>query len=142
MRIRLENKINHRPEEKGFLAGLFSKKTFINDYIVSLFIQMSEEEKAILTHHMLWDTVLFSAPFRVSEDDLRKYPELGSQIGEACNYRIKDFCSDTGCHQTFSTPVDAKNFETHLRNDLLPKLKSYVDASRDAGKPTSDTFEL
>ena len=45
-------------------------------------------------------------------------------------------------HQTFQTPVDAANFEAELRNDILPKLKNYIEASRDAGVSSSQTFEL
>jgi hypothetical protein len=147
MRVTINQWVYQRQEElAGILSKLFSTPRTINEYVVSLKIELSEEERAILTTHQLWDVRVLTRPFFVPADQLTKYPELASQVGSLMHYEIKDLmgagAKDGMFHQTFQTPVDAVNFEAELRDDILPKLKNYIEASRDGGTPSSRTFEL
>jgi len=98
---------------------------------------------AILTVHQLWDVHILSVRDDIPADYLRKFPEL--QSGGLVHYQIKDLVGGNVhgiFRQCFQTPVDAANFEAELRNDILPKLKNYIEASRDAGSRSPQSFEL
>ena len=114
--------------------------------MVSLKIELSEEERAIIAAHQLWDVQILTRPLYVAPDVLTKHPELYDQVGTPVSFQIKDLMGvgfpDGGFHQLFQTPVDAANFEAELKNNTLPKLKSYIEASRDTGGSSSQTFEL
>jgi hypothetical protein len=147
MRVTINHELSQRREESpGFLASLFSPRGTINEYVVSLKIELTEEERAILAAHQLWDVHILTRPFYIPADVLRKHPVLESEVGAPIHYQIKDLVGadarDGMFHQTFATPLDAANFEAELKNDILPNLKSYIEASRDAGSRSSQTFEL
>lgn len=147
MRVTIDHTCAQRQEEtRGFWEAIFATRRTINEYCVSLRIELSEEERAILTAHQLWDVRILTRPFYIPADILRKHPILQSEAGSPIHFEIKDLvgagAKDGMFHQTFPTPVDAANFEVELRNDILPQLKNYIEASRDAGRRPSQTFDL
>jgi hypothetical protein len=129
------------------LESIFSKPRTINEYVVSLKIELTEEERAIITAHQLWDVQILTRPLYVPADLMHKVPaELLGRVGQPVRYQIKDLvgakAKDGMFHQTFLTPVDAANFEAELKNDILPSLKNYIEASRSGIGQSSQTFEL
>jgi hypothetical protein len=147
MRITINTTVGTRIEEPpSFFASLITRRRNINEYIVSLKIELSEEERAIIAAHQLWDVQILTQPLYIAPDALTKYPELHSHVGAPVSFKIKDLVgagtADGMFHQMFYTPVDAANFEAELKNDTLPKLKRYIEASREIGGSSSQTFEL
>lgn len=109
--------ITHGQGDAGFI---FSKPVFS----VSMEIVFSEEEQAIIKHRNLKNVVLIPRP----EED------VGSL------YTIGYFAKGKPCCPTFPNLLQAKAFETELRERYLPTLKLYLDGSKDIR--ASDTFEM
>lgn len=143
MKVTIETKPEKRELiRKGFLAKLKAPE-YTTEYVVRLHITPSEDEKAILSEHNLWDVEILETDYFMPPDERMAYPEIVPVMtGSPIRSRIKDLMDEKGFHTRFATPVDAKNFEMKLRNETLPLLKKYIDASAEAGKPSSDTFEL
>ena len=145
MRVTINNEKTSRQEvQKGFFSGFKTPKT-INEFYVSVKIELSEEERAIIAQYNLWDYVLFENPFYIPPDQLAKNPILASQAGIMLPTSIKDFIEvrdGRSFGRTFGNPVDAANFQRRLETEILPKLKNYLVATKEAGTQTSKTFEL
>ena len=90
MRVTISHERTQRPEQtSGFLEAIFGTRRTINEYVVSLKIELTEEERAILTAHRLWDVRILTRPFYISPDYLRKYPTLRSEVGSPIHFEIK-----------------------------------------------------
>jgi hypothetical protein len=142
MRVTIRTKATYRDKASSTLSRLVRAPEKIKEYQVSLGIDLSEEERAIITEHQLWDVEVLTRPFFVSEDELKLRPMLGEMQGKSIKFRIQDLASEKGFHQVFLTPLEAMNFRAELKNDVLPKLKKYVDASLEFGSGTTETFDL
>jgi hypothetical protein len=116
MRITLET------EERQF--GLMFKKP---KWWVNCTIFFSDEELAIIRERALGDAVVYTQVHHNMQDD-----PIDRTLAEVVKHGIS--CS-------YNTPIEAKQFEQHLKEQLLPTLKEYLIVS---GEPTSgpQTFEL
>jgi hypothetical protein len=134
-------------------AGLFrrAKTREVTLYIVSVSVDFSEEERALLTMYKLWDAPVWNDQIGPSE----YYNSLLRDRGLPPDYEIttltttiKDLAavptSKTPYHGTrraFNTSVEALNFETELKSKLLPGIKTLMAASHSSiGK--SQTLEF
>ena len=141
MKVRITNERDERDEMQRGLAKVFKKPAKITYYQVTLHLDLSEEERAILTEYDLWNTVVYTDTVTFMPDQLRANPGLELAQGDVpC--KIKNLASDKGFHKAFSTPLEATNFVNKLRNEILPNLKKYIDLSRESGPGSVATFEL
>ncbi len=141
MKVRITNERGERNEMQRGLAKVFKTPAKITFYQVTLNLDLSEEERAILTEYDLWDVVVYTDTLTFMPDELRANPGLESVQGDV-QCRIKNLASDKGYHKAFSTPLEATNFVNKLRQEILPNLKKYIDRSRESGPGSVATFEL
>ncbi len=141
MKVRIENERLERNEMQRGLAKVFKTPAKITFYQVTLHLDLSEEERAILTEYDLWDEIIYTGTLTFSPDQLRANPGLELAQGDV-EYAISDFAHEDGFHRAFSTPLEATNFASKLRNEILPNLKKYIDKTREAGPGSASTFEL
>jgi hypothetical protein len=136
--------------EKG---GLFRKAKTAErtHFLVSMSVEFTEEERAILTKNNLWDT-----PILTDEVPLNPPPELAAwmrQRGDTSTTliittTIKDLAAPPnpekpfhGSRKAFDSPVEALNFETELKKKHLPSIKRLMEASQ-ASLGKSETLEF
>ncbi len=97
-------------------------KWFVNCKIV-----FSDEELAIIRQRDL--------------RDLEVYTEVHHNMpGEPINRTLGEVVKH-GIACSFNTPIEAKQFEQHLKEELLPNLKNYLAVSAEP-MTGSTTFEL
>jgi hypothetical protein len=116
MRITLET------EEKQF--GLIMKKP---KWWVTCKIVFSDEELAIIRQRDLSKLEVYTQVHHNMPVD-----PIDRTLGEVVKHGIE--CS-------FNTPIEAKQFEQHLKEKLLPNLKNYLTVSAEPMSGSS-TFEL
>ena len=76
MKAQIENKPGERDEQlTGFFKFLRTPQK-ISFYQVSLHLEFSEEERAILTQYKLWGTVVYSDTFTSAPNSLAAYSGL------------------------------------------------------------------
>ena len=134
-------------------GGLFrkAKTRELTLYIVSVSVEFSEEERALLTMYKLWDAPVWNdqvAPSEYYNSLLKNYDLPPDREPTTLITRIKDLAavptSDTPYHGTrraFNTSVEALNFETELKTKHLPGIKNLMAASHSSiGK--SQTLEF
>lgn len=109
--------------ETKVVSGLFKK---IPAWEVVCKIDFSEEEKAILRAQN---------PSRVYVYTRQFGPNMPPSDMTLANV-LKD-----GIENRFTTPVEAKQFETALRDEILPSIKNYITASTTVSSEPQ-TFEL
>jgi hypothetical protein len=141
MKVRITNERRERDEMQRGFAKVFKTPAKITFYEVTLHLDLSEEERAILTEYDLWDIVVYTGTLTFMPDELRANPGLAGAEGDV-EYRIEDFASDDGFHRSFPTPLEATNFANKLRLEILPNLKKYIDQSRESGPGSTSAFEL
>ncbi len=107
-----------------FQFGLMFKKP---KWSVECKIDFSEEELGVIQQRDLFDLTVYTQAHH-------------NQAGQEIDRTLKEVIKH-GISCTFNTPVDAKNFETYLKEDLLPKLKNYIQASAQKSSGPQ-TFEL
>ena len=73
-------------------------------------LEFSPEELAIIKHRHLFDLGVYSQTLPDGEDYRGKLEEVIRR----------------GIRHYFNTPIDAKNFEAKLSEDILPWLKKYI----------------
>ena len=137
MRVTLETRQQKRPAATGSGAEIV-------EYIVHLKVRVSEEARAILNAHNLWETVLLAHPHYMAPDELKAYPESATEMaGEMVPFTVKDFLRASGFQQRFATIIEAKAFENQLREETLPFLKRLVEQTKEASADLSpQTFDL
>ncbi len=126
---------------EGFFLRLMSKPKTRKRWIVRANIGLSEEERAILTEHKLWDEVLFKI-------DLGSGWQAGlsskdhQYIGhiKALNYSIKDLFKYDPFQIVHYDPSSATNFANELQTEILPRLKGFITHASEP--PKSRSFEL
>lgn len=104
---------------QGQLVPFFTDPFFL----VCMTIIFSEEEKAIVKHRNLKNVLLIPVP-----------------PSEVSIYTIGHFAKGSPLARKFPNLIEAKAFESELREKYLPTLKVYLDGSRDL--KNSDTFEM
>lgn len=135
-------KIEHVEKKQGMVF----KKTH---YGVALTVEFNDEEKAIIEERKLRDVAVLERG-TPSDIDADKHAErgLGKKIltaaikGRDANHfdlTISRLLRGTDTYH-FLTPIEAKNYEGHLKNEALPDLKGYLEGNAESGG--SDTFEL
>jgi hypothetical protein len=110
---------------REYQYGLVFKKP---KWAVECKIDFSEEELGIIRQHNLLDLRIYTQTMHNDRPD------------EAVDRTLKEVIKH-GIMCTYSTPVDAQKFENYLKEELLPMLKNYIQASgqKSAGP---ETFEL
>ncbi len=134
--------IGHEEKTKGLI---FSKTL----HGVSLSVTFSEEEKAIIDKRNLTRVILLErdAPADVDADKhanrgLAKKLATAAVGGLDANHFDLTFGKLLNGTDLFwfHTPIEAKQYEDHLKTDTLPRTKEYIVGNAATG--TGDTFEL
>jgi hypothetical protein len=141
MKVRIENVRGERDEEQRGFAKVFKTPNKITYYQVSLYLDLSEEERAIITQYQLWDVPIFAGTLHIGDDQLIAHPEL-SAAPTSLSFSIQDLASEDGFHQLFDTPLEATNLVVRLKQDVLPRLKEYIAQSQEFGPDSNVAFEL
>ena len=142
MKVKIENTKGERDAAQRGLTKMFKTPEKITYYQVSLYLDLTEEERAILTEYDLWDAPIYNGTFEVASDEMKANPELSSIEGNTLRYCIRDLADDNGFHQTFSTPLPATNLVRELKETVLPRIKLYIANTRQYGPGASLRFEL
>ncbi|MEM7068327.1 MAG: hypothetical protein AAF478_05525 [Pseudomonadota bacterium] len=138
-------KVEIKPVEKK--QGLVFKATL---HGIELFVQFSDEEKAIIAERKLGRTILMErgAPADTDPDKMARRG-LATKIAMSA---IKGDLDANNYHITFNkllkgpdtfwfeTPIEAKNYVAELKEDILPMTKGYLEANRET--TDADSFEL
>jgi hypothetical protein len=94
-------------------------------YDVTITVDFSEEERAILTKYGLWTTQITT----------KHIPELNDDIPIS----IKNF--EGGWVDSFTSLAEARAHDAKARETFLPQIKALITGNRGAA-PKSDSFEL
>lgn len=139
MRVTIEHKETKEPVSPTLTGVLFASvipalKTTV--YRVSVSIQFSEEELAIIKQRNLSKIGVTVPPNRVVNDilserlrDTKPSPVL-----------ISELIRDGGLSLPFYTVPEAQEFETFIRESFLPSLKNLIMSTADYG--SAKTFEV
>jgi hypothetical protein len=145
MHVTINTTKHSRPEARTGFFSAFKTPTMIDEFRVSVIVELSEEERAILTQYNLWDYTVLEVPFQIPPDILAKNPILASQVGKTNEFSIRNIVQGydgQAFGRNFRNPVDAAKFRLQLENETLPKLKSYLVTTKDASSVSSKTFDL
>lgn len=137
-------KINIKHVEKK--QGVVFKKIL---YGLELAIQFNEEEQAIIKERNLESVILMERdiPADVNADKhenrgmLKKMAIAATSGIDALGFHLT-FRKLLNGPDTyfFDTPIDAKNYEVELKQDILPTAKAYLEGNKEVG--SEDSFEL
>jgi hypothetical protein len=144
MRVTIETKECSCPIYAGQTFGFFglfseAKYTYRPGWQVCVTVELSQEERAILSARQLWDVTLYMHDIDQSDysaeslrmyGDVKQLPVSIKEFVEGKPY-FAEMCRD---------PVAAKALEHRLETELLPRLKSFIDGS--AAPSPKKTFEL
>jgi hypothetical protein len=139
MRVTLGTKPITREE---YVKSKFQGRGTVTEYHVRLNVEISEEQRTILSKYNLWDVTVLGIENYIAPDLSDAHPDIADEIPRAATYSMRDLLSPSGFSQAFPTPVDAKNFETKLRTETLPLIKQYIEDSGKVGPAATETFEL
>ena len=142
MRVKIDQREETftKTKERGFFNSFKEPGTY-PVYIVSVQVDLSEEERAILTQRKLWPKVLYTHEFAAEHFQVMN-SEAMRLLGDIASIpiTIESFFEhpthDTVCYD----PVEAKDFAHSMQHEILPRLKSYIQASAEIG--STKTFEL
>jgi hypothetical protein len=142
MRVKIEQleKTFTKAKERGFFNSFKEPETY-PVWVVSVQVDLSEEERAILTQRKLWPKVLYTHEFSAEHFQVMSSEEM-RLLGDVTSVpiTIENFFErpthDIVCYD----PVEAKNFAHKMQHEILPRLKSFIQASAEIGSTT--TFEL
>jgi hypothetical protein len=139
MRVTLGTKPITREE---YVKSKFQGRGVITEYHVRLYVEISEEQRAILSKYNLWDVTVLGVENYIAPDFSNAHPDIADERPRISSYCMRDLLAPGGFSQVFPTPVDAKNFEIKLRNETLPLIKQYIEDSGKVGPAATETFEL
>lgn len=125
----------------GLLNKLRAAETF-TVWRVSTRIELSEEERAIISGRKLWDTVLYTRTFSAGHFKNMDYSarRLGIDDVKSAPVTIKDIFERTLYEVDCYDPVEAQACTHELKTKILPRLKSIISSV--AASPSSESFEL
>ena len=147
-----------QPEQikKGWLGG----KTVIpavmgGRHCVGLYLEASEEEKAViklneLDQFVIWEWKIDNKPnyeqdLAEAKNDLHRkiITEVYEKNGRytIVPTTLADVLSQSPWERTFTSKLEANEFASELKNEVLPKIKKVLAENSQVG-PTSETFEL
>ena len=109
-------------ETKEIPKSFFQKA----QWVVKCVLEFSEEERAIIAHHNLGDLHLYTEVRNGTSWTLQQTMKSGGMIQDI-----------------FATALEAKQFENHLREELLPAIKNCIANSTEVETQAGPkTFEL
>ena len=135
MRATIEIREQQTPKAipRGFFAQ-FKKQEYYTIWVVDSTIDLTEEERAVLTQSKLWDKVLYMKqlePSHFADMDPVTWKHIGD-IRERPR-TIKNIFARRPWKEAFDDPVGAKSFAHKMETEYLPLLKSYIVASTSLG---------
>lgn len=150
MRVTIEHLDKHEIQEQGWFR---TKTKVIPGNWVKIFIQLSNEENAVIQRHDLAKYILHSEPnpeypkFQKYVSDYYARYGKDDKIGpgpehappEILQMPIRWFLNPNGFWRNFETPSDAKNWAGELRS-LVQRLKEIIE--HNATPPKTETFDL
>lgn len=131
--------------EKEKLPGLFNMLKAAETYTVwrvSTHIELSEEERAIMSARKLWDTVLYMRTFSAGHLKNMDYSARILGIGDvkSAPVTIEFIFEHTPYEVDCYDPVEAQACVHELKTKILPRLKSIISSV--AASPSPESFEL
>jgi hypothetical protein len=134
--------------EKG---GLFRKAKTAERilYLVSFFVEFTEEERAILTKYDLWNTPVFTVQGVTNPEVDQLMRDSGMDVEPIYITRTIQHAAAPpdnekpyhGDRQAYHTSVEALNFENELKSNYLPNIKRLIEATH-ASIGKSQTLEF
>ncbi|MGA8613650.1 MAG: hypothetical protein WB760_18650 [Xanthobacteraceae bacterium] len=122
MKVRIENQRGERNEEQRGLAKVFKTPGKIVYYQVSLYLDLSEEERAVLTQYKLWDVPIYSGSLHLGSDQLAAHPEL-SQVQGPIKFSVRDLAREGGFHQDFRHTVGSYQSRQQIKRKRSASFK-------------------
>jgi hypothetical protein len=127
-------------------------------YFVKLFIELTQEEMAIVRTYDLMEMVLLEEPRDLTYCYDQLYISANSlmeQINQEAledakrnplQYKLEQFLASTGFTNRFDSLREANDYIQRLKNDILPKVKRTMEHYGATHRPSSqtgpETFEL
>ncbi len=124
-----------------FKKAVTQRRTY---YYISVTVEFSEEERAVLTKHKLWETEVWSsalepdAQLAALDRDLAK---LGIAVPPNVSSTTIQRLAQGIVWNRFDTSVEALNFSTDVKTKYLPALKRLIDRVQGA-IGSSETLEF
>jgi len=110
-------------------------------YYVDTAIDLSQEERAILTKYKLWPQVLFKLKYE--REDIESIPDHVREVmGDTTEtgVTIEEVFTKMPYSRHFYNRIPAGNFAHRMQNEILPALKTLIT---DTAAPLENrTFEL
>lgn len=128
MLVHINIEETQRDEESydGIIVRMFKKPKKYGVWAVIADVKLTDEERAILTKKLLWDTPIFKATWGKEK---RQYIVT-----------LKLFFDGKPFTQDFFDPDEAREFATKLEKNILPGIKQFITGANTTFKPRS--FEL
>jgi hypothetical protein len=108
-------------------SGLFraAKTVDVTQYDVAVFIEFTEEERAILTQYNLWETPAWMIPasFSQAAETMR---ELGHDMPAEYPCTITALANERGAHCQFNSSAEAIDFQNEVKTKFLPAVKELL----------------
>jgi hypothetical protein len=137
------------PETRSSVAGgFFRPRASITEYFVSVKVELTQEERAVLDKFALWDYGLHKTTHRWPDDYLEKHPQFNQDNNTPITHTIRDFVVGFKPHGfyrwKFNTPAEAATFQLKVEKEILPLLKQVIQDNTLVGElpTTKRTFEL
>jgi len=141
MRVDIDIQEQVTEYKTGGMLGMFQKTERVTAYVVFSKIELTQQEKDILTRYELWDHIVFQ-----HKQDAATYgPELRASMAnwEPLAFSIKALVNQGNQMRfQFSTPVAAQRFANELQNEHLPNIKRYIEASQQISQPQKRSFDV
>ncbi|MGA7787250.1 MAG: hypothetical protein WCA56_03685 [Xanthobacteraceae bacterium] len=123
-------------------GGLFraAKTVDVTQYDVAVFVEFTEEERAILTEYNLWETPAWMVPagFSQAAETLR---EIGEDMPTEYPCTIAALAHSRGAHRQFSSSAEAIDFQNEVKTKFLPGVKELL-AKHQGPVSNAETLEF
>jgi hypothetical protein len=145
MRVKTEI-IPQTRESRG--GSFFRRAPPITEYFVHVYVELTQEERAVLDQYNLWDYGLYKTVFRYSDDYLNAQPSLAADNNTPITHTVRDFVigQHTNDHYRwrFITPSEAAAFQLKVEKEMMPLLKQIISDNMMVGdiKDTRRVLDL
>jgi hypothetical protein len=159
MKARIDIKYEEQVvQEETKTKGFFGSRTVITPvtygrHVLYLYLEASEEEKAIIKLNRLDEIVLDGKTFDTSQKDAQGLAEAKNDIERKILQEVYEATSSFVRKITladylenpfkwgFDTVVEANEYADKLKTKILPRIKEIMATNSQTG-PTSESFEL
>jgi hypothetical protein len=158
MKIRIEQSQNTHEASQGLWDRMRGKPpTSSTLFFVSLHVELTNQEKAIIHQYNLGEAVLeeYTDARMINPliDEYNATPPFDEKKRASLKYRIdlfsdpikltlSQFVAQEGFTRNFGSLREATDYGQNLKTDILPKITQAIEHYSATGGQSSDTFEL